>query len=313
MSYVLEFSQDTIPLKYTTTTQIDAQWIRPGLTSLMTEKPVLDRIVDEYSSSQRDLIPYQSSNKLKDKVAFITGGDSGIGSSIAVLFAKEGADIAFTYYPGEENDVEVIVNMVKTEGRHCHSICVNLNTERACKETIDEVVARFGHIDVLVLNHGEQHLNNDISTISSDQISKTFYTNVVSHILLTKHAVPHITSPGGKIIVSSSITTFRGSPDLVDYTATKGALLGFVRSLAKQLVPKRIRVNAVAFSGTYTPLQAISRDQENLEDWLNEPTDDLGRVAHPVEVATAYVYLASCESSCVNGSCLQVFNWNILG
>lgn len=296
-------------------TQVSHEHERPGLTSEMPFKPIIDALPDEFSKSWNDknmppLKAYKGSGKLQNCVALITGGDSGIGAAVALFFAREGCDIALTYVPAEEVDAKEIQGRIEEEGRKCFIIATDLRIPENCRETIDSVVQQYGKIDILVNNAAEQHLVERLEDLDEDVVRSTFETNILSFIFLCKYAVPHIPR-GGKIINTTSVVAYRGSASILDYSSTKGAIVSFTRSLAKQLMTRGIRVNAVAPSSTLTPLQPISRDQENLEGWVDDSSSAMGRVAQPSEIAPAFVFLASSDSCQFNGQVLHPSMWEI--
>ncbi|KAJ9262057.1 hypothetical protein DTO195F2_3759 [Paecilomyces variotii] len=251
-----------------------------------------------------DFVEYVGSGKLKDKKVLITGGDSGIGRSIAALMAREGADITIVYLPEEQEDAIETKRLVELEKRTCNLFAGNLMDNETCKRAVDEHIKNFGKLNVLVNNASQQLLCSDFAQIDLDEVAKIFRTNILQMLAVTKFALPHL-HKGDSIINNTSVTTFRGSKSMVDYSATKGAIVGFTRSLAVQLVPKGIRVNAVAPGAVYTPIQADTRPPEQMKGFHSK--SPLGRPAQPSEVATSFVFLASKEASTYYGQILHPY------
>lgn len=301
------------PGYYVAETQISHQWERPGLETEMQFEPVVDSLPDE--SQDLNTIPqfvkYRGNGKLNGKVALITGGDSGIGKAVAVLFAKEGCDIAINYLEAEQQDAENTRQMIEAEGRKCLLLPGDIGFEDNCVSIVTSIIEQFRKIDILVNNAGEQHMVTGLEEMTDSQLTRTFRTNVFGMFLLTKHALPFM-QKGSCIINTSSVVAYRGSSHLLDYGATKGAIIGFTRCLAKNLAPRGIRVNAVAPGPVYTALQPISRDAEEMKKWANDPSAPIGRIAQPSEIATSFVFLASNESSQFSGQTLHPNGWEIL-
>lgn len=247
---------------------------------------------------------YKPADKLHDKVAIVTGGDSGIGASTALYFAKEGADIVFTYYD-EEEDAARMVDLIEAEGRQVVSIKGDVGEESFAEEVVKTTVAKFGKIDILVNVAGEQHVQEHLTDITAAQLDRTFRTNIFSNFYFIKAALPHLTT-GASIINTASITAYQGSPALLDYSSTKGAIVSFTRSLSQNqdLLDRKIRVNAVAPGPIWTPLIPATFTEEQLENWGD--TVPLGRSGEAYELAPAYVYLASSDSSYVSGQTIHV-------
>ncbi|EOO00809.1 putative glucose and ribitol dehydrogenase protein [Phaeoacremonium minimum UCRPA7] len=221
---------------------------------------------------------YLAAGKLKGNKAFITGGDSGIGRSVAVLFAREGSDVTIVYLPEEQDDAEETKKMVEKEGQECLLIPGDLMDNETCRKAIEKHVEKFGKVHVLVNNASKQIMCQDITEIDLDEVESTFRSNILQMFAVTKYAVPHM-EKGGSIINTTSTVAFRGTKSMVDYAATKGAITSFTRSLAKQLIEKGIRVNAVAPGPVHTPLQPASRPAEQMEGFgetyqLGRPDDD---------------------------------------
>jgi NAD(P)-dependent dehydrogenase (short-subunit alcohol dehydrogenase family) len=244
---------------------------------------------------------YIGSGKLFGKAALITGGDSGIGRAVAVLFAKEGADVAISYL-NEHKDAAETCRLVERERRRCFAIPGDVGDEKHCRQIVQETVKRLGKIDILVNNAAEQHPQPDIEKISAKQLERTFRTNIFSQFFLTKAALKYF-KEGAVIINTTSVTAYRGSAHLLDYAATKGAIVAFTRSLAEALAERKIRVNGVAPGPIWTPLIPSTFPAEKVEKFGKDVP--LGRAGEPMEVAPAYVFLASSDSSYMTGQVLH--------
>lgn len=240
--------------------------------------------------------------RLPGKKAMITGGDSGIGRAVAVAFAKEGADVAVSYLD-EHEDAEETKKLIEQEGGKCILIAGDIGDEKFCRESVQKVVDEFGGIDVLVNNAGEQHMQTSLKDITSEQMERTFRTNVFSMFYLTKAALEHM-KRGASIINTTSITAFQGEPTLIDYSSTKGAILSFTRALSASLAEEGIRVNGVAPGPIWTPLIPASFPADKVEGFGSQTP--LGRPGQPDELAPGYVYLASEDSSYVTGQVLHI-------
>lgn len=249
---------------------------------------------------------YKGSGKLKDKVALITGGDSGIGRSIAAYFAREGANIAIVYL--EENEDALETNqIVQAEGQKCLLIEGDIKDEEFCKQIVEQCVQEFGKLNILVNNAAVQFPKDHLEEISSEQMKETFETNIFPYFHVTKAALAHL-KEGDAIINTASVTAYRGSDHLIDYSSTKGAIVSFTRSLSKVLAKKKIRVNGVAPGPIWTPL--IPATFDDVTDFGQDTP--LGRAGQPSEVAPAYVFLASDDSSYITGQFIHVNGGEII-
>jgi len=251
-----------------------------------------------------DFVEYLAAGKLKGNKALITGGDSGIGRSVAVLFAREGSDVSIVYLPEEQPDAEDTKKMVEKEGRECLLIPGDLMDNETCRKAVEKHMEKFGALHVLVNNASKQIMCDDISEIDLSKVESTFRSNILQMIAMCKYAVPHM-QKGGSIINTTSTVAFRGTASLVDYAATKGAIASFTRALAKQLMPKGIRVNAVAPGPVHTPLQPASRPAEQMEGYGKQ--SGVGRVGQPSEVAPSFVFLASKDSELFYGQIMHAY------
>lgn len=245
---------------------------------------------------------YKAAGKLKDKVAIITGGDSGIGGAVSIAFAKEGADIAVMYLD-EHEDAKSIKKRVEEIGRKCLLISGDVGEEQFCKDAVKKVMDEYSKIDILVNNAAEQHPKKSILDISTEQLEKTFRTNIFSMFHMVKAVLPHLKA-GSSIINTSSITAYEGNAGLIDYSATKGAITTFTRSLSQSLMDKNIRVNAVAPGPIWTPLIPSSFGADHVAGFGDD--QPMKRPGQPVELAPAYVFLASEDSSYIAGQMIHV-------
>lgn len=251
---------------------------------------------------------YRPAGKLREKVAVISGGDSGIGRAVAIGFAKEGADVAILYL-NEHEDAKATKAAIDATGRRCLLFSGDIAERRFIDQSVKDIVAQFGHIDILVNNAGEQHVETDFAEIRPEQWERTFRTNIFGAFHLTQAVLPHL-KKGSAIINTTSVTAFRGQPKLIDYSATKGAMLAFTRALSASLVKQGIRVNAVAPGPIWTPLIPASFPEKDVEKFgQNAPME---RPGQPDEVAPAYIYLASDDASYVSGQTLHVNGGEIL-
>lgn len=259
-----------------------------------------------------EVLPKEYPNgKLAGKVAIVTGSDSGIGQAVAILFAKEGADVVVSYLC-EDEDAKVTQQHIESYKRRCLLVASNLSNEDNCKALIDKTVKEFGKIDILVNNAGRQVEQQTLTDISTEQLDKTIHTNFYPHFWLSKHALPHMQA-GSSIINTTSITAYRGSDHLMDYAATKGAILSFTRALSNNLMSndKGIRVNGVAPGPIWTPLIVASFTPDEIETFGQ--SSPMGRAGQPNEVAPAYLYLASDDASYVTGQVIHVNGGEIIG
>jgi NAD(P)-dependent dehydrogenase (short-subunit alcohol dehydrogenase family) len=262
---------------------------QPGIEEEMSPKP------------QTQDAAYQGSNKLKNKVALITGGDSGIGRAVALAFAKEGAKVAIAYL-NEHEDAKKTKQQVEQEGSQCVSIAGDIGDENFCRQLVQQTVDELGQLDILINNAAEQHPQDSIEKISSDQLERTFRTNIFSMFYLTKAALPHL-KEGSAIVNTTSVTAYKGSPQLLDYSSTKGAIVAFTRSLSQALLEKKIRVNAVAPGPIWTPLIPATFPEEKVESFGQQVP--MKRAGQPEEVAPSYVFLASNDSSYITGQVIH--------
>ncbi|MEB3336718.1 MAG: SDR family oxidoreductase [Leptolyngbyaceae bacterium] len=265
------------------------QDVQPGRESLMTPQP---------RSEKSD---YRGSGKLEGKVALITGGDSGIGRAVAILYAREGADLAIAYL-NEHKDANETKRLVEQEGKRCMAIAGDIGDETFCQQLVQQIVTGFGHLDILVNNAAEQHPQQSIENISAEQLERTFRTNIFSMFYLTKAALPHLKS-GSAIINTTSVTAYKGSPQLLDYSSTKGAIVAFTRSLSQSLVEKGIRVNGVAPGPIWTPLIPSTFPEDKVASFGAQVP--MHRAGQPEEVAPSYVFLAANDSSYMSGQILH--------
>lgn len=262
----------------------------PGKEGLMNPRP-------EYRGED-----YKAAGKLEGKVAIITGGDSGIGRSVAVLYAREGADVAILYLD-QHQDAEETRTVVEQYGRRCLTFAGDVADREVCRKVINETLAAFGKLDILVNNAAEQHPQEKLEDISEEQWEKTFRTNIFGMFQMTKAALPHL-GKGASIINTTSVTAYKGSPQLLDYSATKGAITAFTRSLSMNLAERGIRVNGVAPGPIWTPLIPSTFDADEVAEFgSNTP---MKRPGQPDEVAPAYVYLASSDAAYVSGQVIHV-------
>jgi NAD(P)-dependent dehydrogenase (short-subunit alcohol dehydrogenase family) len=252
---------------------------------------------------------YRGAARLEGKVALITGGDSGIGRATAICFAKEGADIAILYLD-EHEDAEATRRLVAAAGGRCIAIPGDIGDESICRKAVEKTVATFGRLDVLVNNAGEQHPQEALEEISTEQLERTFQTNVFGMFHITKAALAHL-GEGAAIVNCASVTAYRGNPLLIDYSATKGAIVAFTRALAESLKKKKIRVNAVAPGPVWTPLIPASFDADKVASF--GAGTFMERPAHADEIAPSFVFLASADAACMTGQVLHPNGGDIVG
>jgi NAD(P)-dependent dehydrogenase (short-subunit alcohol dehydrogenase family) len=262
---------------------------QPGLESEMTPRP---RSEDP---------SYRGSGKLAGRIALITGGDSGIGRAVAIAFAKEGADVAIGYL-NEHDDAAKTKAEVEQEGRRCITLAGDVGDEAFCRQLVQRTVDTLGRLDILVNNAAEQHPQDSIEKISAELLERTFRTNIFAHFYLTKAALPHL-KPGSAIVNTTSVTAYAGSPQLLDYAATKGAIVAFTRSLALALAEKGIRVNGVAPGPIWTPLIPSTFPADKVATFGSDVP--MKRAGQPEEVANCYVFLASDDASYMSGQVLH--------
>lgn len=244
---------------------------------------------------------YRAAGKLRGKAALITGGDSGIGRAVAVAFAKEGADVAIVYL-NEHNDAEETKRLVEAEGKQCITLPGDIGDEKFCNKVVEQAARKLGRLDVLVNNAAEQHPQENIEDISAEQLERTFRTNIFAMFYLTKAAMKHL-KEGSTIINTTSVTAYRGSAQLLDYSATKGAIVAFTRSLSESLADKKIRVNAVAPGPVWTPLIPSTFPAKKVAEFGSDVP--MKRAGEPAEIAPCYVFLASTDSSYITGQVLH--------
>jgi len=262
---------------------------QPGIESEMKPKP------------KADDRKYTGADKLKGKVALITGGDSGIGRAVAIFFAKEGANLAIAYL-SEHIDAEETKRLVEAEGAKCILIPGDLGREQACIDAVQRTVQELGGLDIVVNNAAEQHPQQSLEDITEEQLERTFRTNIFAYFFLTKAALKHLKA-GAAIINTTSVTAYKGNPDLLDYSSTKGAIVTFTRSLSQALAEKKIRVNGVAPGPIWTPLIPSTFDEKKVSEFGSDVP--LGRPGQPEEVAPCFVFLASDDSSYMSGQILH--------
>ncbi|AJW79373.1 glucose 1-dehydrogenase [Clavibacter michiganensis] len=264
--------------------------------------PGLDSALDD--TADRGEKTYRGSNRLEGRKALVTGADSGIGAAVAIAYAREGADVALSYLPEEEEDAKKVVALIEEAGRTAVAIPGDIATAEFSRELVAKAVEGLGGLDIVVNNAGKQQNVDALEDISDEEFDLTFKTNVYAMFWITKAALPHL-KPGSSIINTSSIQAYAPSPNLVHYATTKASINAFSKGLAGQLAPKGIRVNVVAPGPIWTPLQTAGGQPEDALPEFGEQTP-LGRAGQPAELAPAYVFLASNESSYVVGETLNV-------
>ena len=283
--------------EYNITAPEQEQNVQPGMEYLMNPRPIFDNP------------NYKGSGKLKDKVAIITGGDSGLGRAAAIAYVKEGAKVVIPYY-NEHRDAKETKDYIEKLGGECLLLSGDISKREFSKQIVEATLSKFGKIDIVVNNAGVQYQQDKLENICDEQFDWTMKVNVYGMFYLTREALPYM-KPGSSIINLSSVTTFYGEPQLIDYVTTKGAIIGFTRSLARNLALKNIRVNAIAPGYFWTPLQPAC--------WVKEKIPSLGadaamaRMAMPYELAPTFVYLASNDSSYMTGQTIHVNGGQIMG
>ena len=273
------------------------QEVQPGMEYLMTPKPIFDNP------------NYKGSGKLNGKVAIITGGDSGLGRSCSTIFVKEGAKVVIVYL-NENKDAEDTKNYIESLGGECLLLRGDITNHDFCKRVVNDTLSRFGKIDILVNNAGVQYQQDKLENISDEQFDWTMKVNVYGMFYLTKEVLPYLKS-GASIINLSSVTTFYGDPQLIDYVTTKGAIVGFTRALARNLALKNIRVNAIAPGFFWTPLQPACWVAEKIPSLGADSA--MGRGANPYELAPTFVFLASADSSYMTGQIIHNNGGQVMG
>jgi len=268
----------------------EQQQLPPGSEAKMNPRPI---------SENPD---YRPSGKLQDRVAIVTGGDSGIGRAVALAFAREGAHIAILYLD-EHEDAQATQTQIESYGRRCIRLAGDLGHEQHCQQAVDKVHQAFGRIDILVNNAAEQTPQKSLLAISSEQLERTFRTNIFAYFYMSKAVLPHLRA-GAAIINTTSITAYAGHKDLVDYSATKGAIVSFTRSLSEQLIGQGIRVNGVAPGPIWTPLIVSTFAPQQVASFGADTP--MKRAGQPFELAPAYVYLACADSSYLSGQVLHI-------
>jgi NAD(P)-dependent dehydrogenase (short-subunit alcohol dehydrogenase family) len=274
-----------------------AQDHQPGLETNMALQPEYIRLT------------YKGSEKLQDKVALITGGDSGIGRAVAVHFAREGADVAIAFKPEEQPDADETKQLVEREGRRCVLLPGDLRDEQYCQDLVAQTVQQLGKLNIVVSNAAEQAVNTDVATLPNEQFEDTFQVNFFPLVRVVKAALPHL-HEGDSIIATSSINAYRGNQQLVDYTSTKGAITAYIRSISQQLAEKKIRANTVAPGPIWTPLIPASMPPDKVAKFGQETT--MKRAGQPSEVAPAFVFLASEDASYITGQAIHPNGGSVL-
>lgn len=253
---------------------------------------------------------YRGSGRLQGTRALVTGGDSGIGRAVAVAFAREGADVAITHLPEEKDDAAEVVSLIAESGRKGVAISVDLAEEAGCTEAVERTVRELGGLDVLVSNHGYQMAQpGGLADITTEQLDRVIKTNLYAQFWLAKAALSHL-EPGAAIITTSSIEAYDPAPSLLDYAATKGAIVNFTKGLSRQLAERGIRVNSVAPGPIWTPLIPATMPEDHVAEFGQDTP--LGRAGQPAEVAPAFVFLASQESSYITGEVIGVTGGRLL-
>jgi NAD(P)-dependent dehydrogenase (short-subunit alcohol dehydrogenase family) len=275
---------------YPTSLPPQAQDQQPGLEQEMSPQPVYIRP------------NYKGSEKLQDKVALITGGDSGIGRAVAIHFAREGADVAIVYKAEEQEDADATKQLVEQENRRCLLLSGDLRDPQFCEDIVTQTVQQLGKLNIVVSNAAEQFVSKDVSELPNEQFEDTFQVNFFPLVRIVKVALQHL-HEGDSIIATSSINAYRGNQQLVDYTSTKGAITAYIRSIAQQLAEKKIRANTVAPGPIWTPLIPASFPPDKVKEFGQDTT--MKRPGQPAEVAPAFVFLASEDASYITGQAIH--------
>lgn len=282
----------------------------PATATLETQAPKAGYVMDDVRANvdpkpQLESEAYRAAGKLEGKAALVTGGDSGIGAAAAIAFAKEGADVAIVYYSSDD-DAHAVVDRIRELGRRALALKGDVGDESFCQSAVERVMGEWGRLDVLVNDAGEQTPAESVRDITEAQLVRTFQTNIFGMFFMVKAALPHLPQ-GGAIVNTTSVTAYQGSPNLLDYSATKGAITAFTRSLSenKELIERNIRVNAVAPGPIWTPLNPASYgpDSEKVRTFGQETP--MGRPGQPYELAPAYVFLACDDSSYISGQVIH--------
>ena len=266
------------------------QHVQPGIEAKMDPQPEFIKAT------------YKAAGKLEGKTALVTGGDSGIGRAISVHYAREGADVAIVYL-NEEQDAQKTKKLVESAGRQCLLLKGDVKNHQFCTDAVNKTVKQFGKLNILVNNAGMQIPEKDLKNVSDQQIEETFRTNIFSYFFFAKAALEHM-KEGDAIINTTSVTAYRSSPNLIDYSSTKGAITSFTRSLATNLAKKNIRVNAVAPGPVWTPLIVSTFEEEKIKKFGTETA--MQRAGQPSELGPAYVFLASDDASYITGQVIHV-------
>jgi len=284
-------------VKYNILAPEQEQDVQPGMEYKMYPKPIFDDL------------SYKGSGKLKDKVIIITGGDSGLGRSASIYFVKEGAKVVIPYY-NEHEDANYTKKYIENLGGECLLLSGDITDKNFCKRIVNETINRFGKIDVLVNNAGVQYQQDSLECICDEQFDRTMKVNIYGMFYLTREVLPYL-KPGSSIINLSSVTTFYGDPQLIDYVTTKGAIVGFTRALARNLALKNIRVNAIAPGFFWTPLQPACWQKEKIPSLGSNAA--MARGAMPYELAPTFVFLASDDSSYMTGQVIHNNGGEVMG